>query len=167
MSNNVWQRAGLPCMVVALVLIGSPDYPALDRALAAAFAPVGLVRAPATQAVRLQAPLPAGATVEPSRGSRGVILPLYVSFAALQALDVHSTLRALTRDGAREANRLMAGVVRSPVAFLALKAAGGAGIIYLTERVWKRNRTGAIVLMAAFNSLYAAVVANNYRVADP
>ncbi len=152
-------------MVVALVLIGSPDYPALDRALATAFAPIGLVRAPAIQSAPLHVPpLPDRSAVE--RG-RGVILPLYVSFVALQALDIHSTLRALNGHGAREANRLMAGVVRRPVAFLALKAAGSAGIIYLTERVRKRNRAGAIVLMTAFNSLYAAVVANNYRLADP
>ena len=62
---------------------------------------------------------------------------------------------------------MMAGLVGRPVAFLALKAAASAGVIYLTERVRKRNRAGAIVLMTAFNSLYAAVVANNYRLADP
>ena len=154
-------------MVVALVLIGSPDYPALDRALAAAFAPMGRIRAPAIQVSPLHVPqLSDSSAAEPPRG-RGVILPLYVSFVALQALDIHSTLRALNRDGAHEANRLMAGVVRRPAAFLALKAAGSAGIIYLTERVRKRNRAGAIVLMTAFNSLYAVVVANNYRLADP
>jgi hypothetical protein len=144
-------------MVVVLVLLGSPDSPALERALASAFAPAAVAPSPAAAAQHDEA----------ERTGRGALLPLYVSFAALQVLDIHSTVLALDRDGARETNPLMAGLARRPAAFFALKAASTAGIIYLTEKVRKRHRTSAILLMTAFNSFYAAIVANNYRVAAP
>jgi hypothetical protein len=105
---------------------------------------------------------------EPSGGvqtrGRGLLVPLYVSFAALQALDVQSTSAALDRGG-REANPVMAGVVGSPVAFVALKAATGAAVIYASERMRRRSRIGALVTMAALNGLYATIVMRNYGVA--
>jgi hypothetical protein len=39
------------------------------------------------------------------------------------------------------------------------------GSIYFTERAWKKNRKGAVVLMAVVNGVTAAVVANNLKVA--
>jgi hypothetical protein len=95
---------------------------------------------------------------------RGVLVPLYVSFAALQALDVQSTRTALDRGG-REANPVMAGVVGSPVAFVALKAATGAAVIYASEKMRRRSRVGALVTMAALNGLYATIVMRNYAAA--
>ncbi len=59
----------------------------------------------------------------------GALVPLYASFATLQALDVHSTSRALDQ-GAVEANPMMKGLAGNPTALLAVKAAGTAGIIY-------------------------------------
>ena len=99
----------------------------------------------------------------PTQSSRGVLLPLYASFAALQALDAHSTLRALDA-GATEANPLMGGLSRTPAALLAVKAGIAASTIYLVEKVRSRSRGAAIALMAALNSLYATIVAHNYRV---
>ena len=96
--------------------------------------------------------------------SASVLVPLYVSFAALQALDVHSTTRALGRGGV-EANPLMRGVADQPAALMAVKAGGAATTIYLAHKVSKRSRVGAIVVMAAVNSAYAMVVAHNYRAA--
>jgi Domain of unknown function (DUF5658) len=98
-----------------------------------------------------------------ARQSRpGALVPLYVSFGTLQALDTHSTVRALGR-GAVEANPIMKGIAGNPTALLAVKAAGTAGVIFASERIWKRNRTAAVFFMVAANSAMAWVVQNNYR----
>jgi len=39
-----------------------------------------------------------------------------------------------------------------------------AATILLADKVRVRNRTGAIILMAALNSAYAIVVAHNYSI---
>jgi len=90
------------------------------------------------------------------------LLPLYVSFVTLQALDAHSTRYALDR-GAVEANPLMKGLAANEVGLLAIKAAGTAGVILASERMWKRNRAAAVVFMIASNSAMAWVVQHNYR----
>jgi uncharacterized protein DUF5658 len=90
------------------------------------------------------------------------LVPLYVSFCALQVLDIHSTWRAVDR-GAVEANPVLRGVVGNQVGMVALKAAGTAGLIYASEKMWKRNRTASIIFMVAANSAMAWVVQNNYR----
>lgn len=91
-----------------------------------------------------------------------VLVPMYVSFATLQGLDIHSTLRALDH-GATEANPTLGGVAQQPVALIGVKAMSAASTIWLAHKVSKRSRTGALVLMAAVNSAYAMVVAHNYR----
>ena len=98
---------------------------------------------------------------------RPSLLPaLYASQVALQALDAHSTYKAINR-GAHEANPLMKGVVGNKGAMMAVKAGVAASTIFLAERMWKRgNRVGAIATMLVVNSVTAAVVANNYRVAS-
>lgn len=98
-----------------------------------------------------------------ARSSRSVLLPLYVSFATLQMLDVHSTSRALANGGV-EANPVMRGVAGNPAALVAVKAGVTASTILLAEKVRSKSRVGAILLMAALNSTYATVVAHNYRV---
>ena len=90
------------------------------------------------------------------------LVPLYVSFSALQVLDIHSTWRAVDH-GAVEANPVLRGVVENQVGLVALKAAGTAGLIYASEKIWKRNRTASIIFMVAANSAMAWVVQNNYR----
>jgi hypothetical protein len=90
------------------------------------------------------------------------LAPLYISFAVLQALDVHSTTRALG-SGAVEGNPLMRSAARQPAGLIALKAGGAASTIWLSHKLSKRSRTGAFVLMTAMNSAYAMVVAHNYR----
>src|SRR5260221_8857414 len=55
---------------------------------------------------------------------RPLALPtLYASSAFLQGYDAYSTLTAL-RHGGTEANPLMKGITKSPVAFIGLKAGG-------------------------------------------
>ncbi len=99
---------------------------------------------------------------DPAARSRRPLVPLYISLGALQALDVHSTTRAIQAGGV-EANPLMRGIARQPAALIAVKAGGVASTIWLTHKLARRNRTGAFILMAAVNSAYAVVVANNYR----
>src|SRR5438552_12255933 len=67
-------------------------------AIAAAAAPVS---APGATALKRPAALPA----------------LYVSFAGLQALDIHSTLAAIDR-GARETNPIVGSAVGSPAVLI-------------------------------------------------
>jgi hypothetical protein len=92
------------------------------------------------------------------------LLPLYVTFAALQVLDAHSTLRA-TSGGAAERNPFVQPVAAHPGAMIALKAATAGATITLTERLWRRHRAAAIALMIGTNIGYAAIVASNYRAA--
>ena len=96
---------------------------------------------------------------------RPPVLPsLYAASAALQGYDAYSTLAALNA-GAREANPLMKGVVKSPTAFVAMKAGVTAMSIMAAERLWKNNhRMGAIGLMVASNVMMGLVAANNHRV---
>jgi hypothetical protein len=90
--------------------------------------------------------------------------PLYVSFGALQALDVHSTAGALGRGGV-EMNPLVRPFAGSEVGVIALKAAGTAGVFYASERLWKKNKTAAVVFMVTANVAMGWVVQHNYRVA--
>ncbi|CAN5516402.1 hypothetical protein BH23ACI1_BH23ACI1_13590 [soil metagenome] len=105
--------------------------------------------------------LPAVARSTPGRP--GTLVPLYVSFGVLQVLDTHSTTRALAR-GAVEANPMMKGIAGNQVGLLAVKGAGTAGVVFVTEKMWKRNRTAAVVFMVATNSAMAWVVQRNYQV---
>jgi Domain of unknown function (DUF5658) len=91
------------------------------------------------------------------------LVPLYVSFAALQALDIHSTLRA-PEFGGREANPIVGGMLGSPAAFVAAKAGMTAAVYYASERMWKRNKAAAIATMIGLNCAYATIVAHNYAV---
>lgn len=95
--------------------------------------------------------------------ARPAALPvMYATLAALQVTDVYSTRRALGAT-AYEANPLMRNASKHAGAMLAVKALSTAGTIYFAERAWKKNRVGAIVLMAAINGVTAAVTARNLR----
>ena len=94
----------------------------------------------------------------------GALVPLYVSFGALQVLDLHSTAGGLGR-GAVEANPIVRPFVDSQFGMVALKAAGTAGVILASEQMWKKNKAAAIVFMVASNSAMTWVVQHNYRIA--
>jgi hypothetical protein len=91
------------------------------------------------------------------------LVPLYVSFATLQALDIHSTHRALGQ-GSVEANPLMKGLAGNELALIGVKAAGTAAVLYASERIWKKNRAASVLFMVASNSAMAWVVRHNYGV---
>ena len=99
----------------------------------------------------------------PSVAPRVALMSLYVSFATLQGLDAHSTLRA-AEFGGLEGNPIFGRVVGSPAAVVATKAAVTAGVVFASERLWKRNKVAAIVMMVALNSAYGAMVAHNYAI---
>jgi hypothetical protein len=90
------------------------------------------------------------------------LMPLYVAFAGLQALDAHSTLAAL-RGGARESNPLIRSALGTPAGLALLKGGAAAGVVFLNERLWPHNRTAAVLTMVALNSAYATIAAHNYR----
>ncbi len=92
------------------------------------------------------------------------LVPLYVSYAVLNGLDGHSTLRAID-GGASEGNPLMAPFARHPAAMAAVKAGMVAATILGVERLRKKHPVAAVVFMAAATSLYAVVAAHNYRLA--
>jgi hypothetical protein len=92
------------------------------------------------------------------------MLPLYMTFAALQVLDTHSTTKALGR-GAVETNPLVRPFADNELGLIAVKAAGSAGVIFASEQLWKRNKTAAIAFMVATNAAMTWVVQHNYRAA--
>jgi 4-amino-4-deoxy-L-arabinose transferase-like glycosyltransferase len=95
--------------------------------------------------------------------SRPAVLPaLYASLGVMQAWDVYST-RAALKAGAREANPAAAAFTGSAGSMLGLKAATTAGTILFAERMWKKNKVGAIVMLVAINGATAAVSMNNMR----
>ena len=87
---------------------------------------------------------------------------MYGTLAALQALDLYSTTRALNH-GASEANPIVAPATGNHGAMLAVKAISTATTIYFAERAWKKNPKGSVILMAVINGLTAAAVAHNLR----
>jgi hypothetical protein len=111
-------------------------------------------------------PLPGIARLDRYDGPRrpAALPALYASTAVLQALDVHSTMKA-TSLGAHEANPFMKGAASNPGALIAVKAGVTGASIYLCEKLWKRNPAGAIAVMAIMTGVNAAVVAHNYKVA--
>ena len=142
-------RSALSLLVSLLVCVTMMGRPQLEPPAAAATA------APASTTAAASSERPAA----PQRPA--ALVPLYVSFAALQALDIHSTLRA-PELGGREANPIVGGMLGSPAAFVAAKAGMTAAVYYASERLWKRNKAAALVTMIGLNCAYASIVAHNY-----
>lgn len=94
---------------------------------------------------------------------RPAALPaLYISLGALQALDIYSTSAAL-KVGAREANPAASPFAGNAGALISMKAVTTASTIFFAERLWKKNKMGAIVMLAAVNGATAAVSIHNMR----
>jgi hypothetical protein len=94
--------------------------------------------------------------------------PLLVSLQAAtvvtQMLDAHSTVQAINAGGV-EANPMMGGLVQNRAAFIGVKAAMSAGLVYVTHKLSKDNKVAAIVASAAINSAYLMIARHNYKVA--
>jgi hypothetical protein len=54
--------------------------------------------------------------------------------------------------------------VNNGAAFLAVKTSATVGVIWMSEKVWRRHRKAAVVSVFIVNAVMAGVVANNYRV---
>ena len=136
--------------------------PAAVASEAAGVAPLWLAQMPRRDAPSEQTLFPIKRVEEPRRP--GALLPLYGSLIALQGLDIHSTRSAIESGNGREANRAMQPVVKNSAAFIAVKAGATAGVIWASEKMWKKNRKAAVVFATVVNVAMAAIVANNYRV---
>ncbi len=104
--------------------------------------------------------VPAFVAASPARRPLALI-PLYGTFAALQAADAHSTTQAL-RQGGTELNPLMGGVAGSPKGLIAVKLATTFTTIAATELLWRSHPKAAVIAMAIITSGYGFVVAHNY-----
>jgi hypothetical protein len=93
-----------------------------------------------------------------------VLNALQAATIATQMLDVHSTATAL-KAGATEANPLMGGLGNNKAALIGVKAAVGAGLVYVTHQLGKENKVMAIVTSATINSAYLMIARHNYKVA--
>jgi hypothetical protein len=92
------------------------------------------------------------------------LVPMYVSFVALEGLDYASTRKALASGAGREANPVMGPIVGNRAAFLAVKAGTAVGTMWIAERMWKKHPARAVVFMAVVNGVMATVVTHNMRV---
>jgi hypothetical protein len=116
-------------------------------------------------AITAAADTPTATPAPASRPSRkgAVLLPaLYGGFVTLQALDAHSTFRALD-NGHSEQNPVMRWTTSHPVAFVVMKSAATAGTVYFAEKIRKKHPKGAVAFITAVNAAYAVVVLHNYR----
>jgi hypothetical protein len=104
----------------------------------------------------------AAAAPQIPRAPRGVLPALYAGLGTLQALDAHSTLRAVSI-GFAERNPIMRWTAEHPAALVAVKAAATAGTIVVAERIRRKHPKRAIAFIAAVNAGYALVVIHNYR----
>ena len=158
--------ARFQCLFALLVVLGYAGQTAAQDAVPAT---TGIIFAAVEAQASASQPLPppqlgplSASTTADVRP--GALIPLYVSFVALQVLDMHSTTYALDR-GAVEANPAIKGFVDNRYAMGALKAAGTAGVIFVSEKVRKKNKAAAIGLMVASNAAMTWVVQHNYRTA--
>jgi hypothetical protein len=90
-----------------------------------------------------------------------LLLPLYASAVALEAMDVYTTYRGM-RAGAHETNPLVRNGTLATT--IALKTATAGLGIMIAEKMWKKNKAAAIAAMVATNLVTGSIVANNYRV---
>jgi hypothetical protein len=154
-------RRTLVGSLIGLLLMTSSAFAADDNTTTAV---TPAIAAAATSLVRPD--LAANITVAPRVAPRRpLMLPsLYAGSAFLQGYDAYSTLSAL-KNGGTEANPLMKGITKSPVAFIGLKAGVTMMSIMAAERMWKdNNRLGAVLTMVASNGFMAAVAAHNAAV---
>jgi hypothetical protein len=86
---------------------------------------------------------------------------MYFKHAALQGLDALTTISALNR-GHAEANPLLSS--GNTALIVGGKIAATSLSVYLTQKLWKRNRKAAIVTMFVTNAILSAAVINNSAV---
>ena len=90
---------------------------------------------------------------------------LFTAYAALQALDVVSTVTALRSGNGREVNPIVGDLAKHPAAFAATKAVATLGTLVFMHRFAKDHPRAAMITMIAFNAGYSYVVARNLQIA--
>jgi hypothetical protein len=124
----------------------------------------GVAAVASTESAPAAEPRPAAAMPILIEFKRPRVLPmLYVSLGVAQALDIMTTTKAL-QAGGREQNPVMAPFAKNTGAMIAIKAATTAATIIAVEKMWKKNRVGAIAMAVVANGAVAAVAAYNTRV---
>jgi len=98
---------------------------------------------------------------KPFTGRSKAVRSLFASYAAVQGLDMATTVMARNR-GASETNPLLDGGFGRGVA---IKAGLGVVTVLAVRAVEKKSRKAAIFTMIALNVATAAVVVNNIHVA--
>jgi hypothetical protein len=146
-------------LLVTFLVANSISAFAAERPAEASAAPLA---AAVERAAKEPAPVIAAWAVDSTGKRPAALTALYGTYAGLQALDIVSTRRAIAA-GAREQNPLMRG--GSVGMMVAVKAATGASTIFFAERLWKKNKAGAVVVMAVLNGASAAIAAHNQRLA--
>lgn len=98
----------------------------------------------------------------PAKATSPALRNLFISYGAVQGLDVISTAVARNR-GASETNPLLRGGLGQG---LAIKAGLGVVTVLAARAVHKKSKKAAIITMIALNAATAAVVVNNIKVAN-
>lgn len=159
---RVMSAAALCAMLTAVPVAAQDslfDAPSTPGATASA------TTTPLADAVANAAQLPRpGVLAPPAQKRPAALMGLYASFVALQIGDAVTTFSALGNGGV-EANPLMKGATSNKGAMFAVKAGTSLGTIYLTEKLWKKNRAAAIASMVVMNGAYVAIVAHNAKIA--
>jgi hypothetical protein len=89
------------------------------------------------------------------------LVSLYAMQGVLQGLDAYTTLKGLSK-GHRELNPLLKG--GNPTLIVGAKIAAASLNVLVVEKMWRKNRKGAVLTMIATNLLMSAVVIHNSRV---
>ena len=108
------------------------------------------------------APRPMASSYAPPAKRPAILPALYVTLGGMQAWDAFATNAAL-KAGAREANPTVAPFAGNTGALIGAKAAATVGTIFFAERLWKKNKVAAVVMLAAINGATAAVSMHNMR----
>src|SRR5262249_5691266 len=125
--------ASFGCLAALVAVMAFPDSAAAQDGAAATMdsIPAEVVTQAAPQPLNLSPRTNLHPSAGPAQSRPAALIPLYASFMTLQVLDLHSTAYALDR-GAIEANPAIRGFVDNRFAMTALKAAGTAGVIYVS-----------------------------------
>jgi hypothetical protein len=160
-----------PVLLVVLIAVWTPRAVHAQTGSSKPYASLFVMPAPAAAHDAARAAVIAarsleqsGEAVRPRPPGRAPLNALYAGFITLQALDAHSTIRALDR-GYREVNPLMRWAGSSTAALVTVKAAATAGTIFIAERIRKKHPKRALIFMAAIDAAYAVIVTHHYRAA--
>ena len=105
-----------------------------------------------------------GRVAPPAESPRSPVLTFLYGFTAgTQAMDVHSTRRALEAGGF-ETNPFMKAISKHTSGLIATKAGMTVGTIMVTEAIARHHKTTAMLTLIAINSAYVYVVQHNYDV---